>query len=120
MRQRFALTLWYAGWPVRQALLLPIRLYRLTFAHIVGGNCRFYPSCSAYAYTAIERNGAGRGIVLTMWRVLRCSPLSAGGVDHPPEGPTWRALHALEGPEVGEGSTSTPRAAASAGAEVPA
>ena len=93
MKQRFAMTLWFAGWPIRQALLLPIRVYRLTFSHVVGGNCRFYPSCSAYAFDAIERSGAVRGVALIAWRVLRCSPLSSGGVDHPPEGPTWRALH---------------------------
>src|SRR5262245_13833882 len=84
--------LWYAGWPVSQALLLPIRLYRLTVGKIVGGNCRFYPSCSAYAQTAIERCGAVRGSALTVWRILRCSPLSAGGVDHPPSPPAWRQV----------------------------
>jgi putative membrane protein insertion efficiency factor len=113
MRRRLTLALWYAGWPVRQALLLPIRLYRLTFSHVVGGNCRFYPSCSAYAFTAIERCGAVRGVGLTAWRVLRCSPLSAGGVDHPPEGPAWRVLHRHDD-ERSSGSSSRPVARTSA------
>ena len=113
MSQRFAVAMWYAGWPVRQALLLPIRLYRLTFSHIVGGNCRFYPSCSAYAFGAIERNGAVRGIGLTLWRVLRCSPLSSGGVDHPPEGPTWRSLHGHPEAEMLEERRATGAAPAS-------
>ena len=96
---------WAAGWPLRQALLLPISAYRASLGHVVGGNCRFYPSCSAYAELAIERSGALRGLVLTIWRVLRCSPLSSGGVDYPPEGAVWRSLHAglpAEAPSRGE------------------
>jgi putative membrane protein insertion efficiency factor len=88
-----ARALWYAGWPARQTLILPIRLYRWTLAGVFGGNCRFYPSCSGYAMLAIERSGAVRGVAFAVWRVLRCSPLSDGGVDHPPIGRTWRALH---------------------------
>jgi putative membrane protein insertion efficiency factor len=75
-----------AGWPVRSALLLVIRVYRLTLGYVIGGNCRFYPSCSAYSELAIARCGAVRGTALAVWRVLRCSPLSAGGVDRPPGG----------------------------------
>ena len=88
---------WHAGWPVRQALLLPIRAYRLTVGKLVGGNCRFYPSCSAYAEGAIERAGAVRGSALVIWRLLRCSPLSSGGIDHPPVGRTWLELHGEDG-----------------------
>ncbi len=84
---------WHAGWPVRQMLLLPIRAYRLTVGKLLGGNCRFYPSCSAYAQEAIERAGAVRGSAFAIWRLLRCSPLSAGGIDHPPVGRTWLELH---------------------------
>jgi len=50
----------------------------------MGGNCRFYPSCSAYAEMAVAGQGAVRGTALTVWRVLRCSPLTRGGVDVPP------------------------------------
>ena len=101
-----ARALWHAGWPARQALILPIRLYRWTLAGVFGGNCRFYPSCSAYATLAIERNGVLRGVALAVWRVLRCSPLCEGGVDHPPTGLTWRALHPGH-PEVAEASRRT-------------
>jgi len=61
-----------------------IRLYRLTLGGIVGGRCRFYPSCSEYAEEAVREVGALRGSMFAAWRVLRCSPLSAGGVDRPP------------------------------------
>lgn len=72
------------GWPVRAALLVGIRLYRLTLGPVLGGQCRFHPSCSAYAEEAIRELGWVRGVGLAVWRVLRCSPLSRGGVDYPP------------------------------------
>jgi len=96
MNERLSLLLWYAGWPLRQVLLLPIKLYRATASRILGDRCRFYPSCSAYAQASIARAGAIRGLGLTIWRVLRCSPLTAGGVDHPPVGRTWSRLHPHE------------------------
>lgn len=74
-----------AGAPVRMALIVCIRLYRLTLGRVLGGQCRFHPSCSVYAEHAIRGVGAARGSALAIWRVLRCSPLSAGGVDNPPE-----------------------------------
>jgi putative membrane protein insertion efficiency factor len=72
------------GWPVRTLLLALVRGYRLTLGQATGGRCRFYPSCSAYAEEAIQELGWVRGVGLTLWRVLRCSPLSSGGVDYPP------------------------------------
>ncbi|HXF56641.1 MAG TPA: membrane protein insertion efficiency factor YidD [Actinomycetota bacterium] len=72
------------GWPVRATLLLGIRVYRLTLGPVLGGQCRFHPSCSAYAEEAIRELGWARGGALAAWRVLRCSPLSRGGVDYPP------------------------------------
>jgi uncharacterized protein len=76
--------LWIVGWPVRFVLLSLVRLYRLTLGQVVGGGCRFYPSCSAYAEQAIAEVGALRGTAFAVWRILRCSPLSKGGVDYPP------------------------------------
>jgi putative membrane protein insertion efficiency factor len=76
--------MWIAGWPVRTTLLVLVRVYRVTLGQVVGGGCRFYPSCSGYAEQAIRDLGAVRGTALTVWRVLRCSPLSMGGVDYPP------------------------------------
>ena len=82
--------MWAAGWPARTCLVALVRLYRLTLGRAIGGRCRFYPSCSAYAEEAIRNVGVIRGSALVGWRVLRCSPLSAGGVDHPPQPPRWR------------------------------
>ena len=75
---------WAAGWPLRAVLVLLIRVYRLTLGQVIGGSCRFYPSCSAYAEQAVRELGAVRGTALTVWRILRCSPLTAGGVEYPP------------------------------------
>ncbi len=44
-------------------------------------NCKFYPTCSEYTKQAIEKYGAGKGICLGIWRILRCNPFSKGGYD---------------------------------------
>jgi putative membrane protein insertion efficiency factor len=84
-------SLWVAGAPARLVLIALIRLYRLTLGQMVGGGCRFHPSCSHYAEEAIRNTGVLRGSALGTWRVLRCSPLSKGGVDYPPQPLTWRS-----------------------------
>jgi uncharacterized protein len=70
---------------MKKALLIAVRMYQVWLGPLVGGMCRFYPSCSHYAAEAIERHGAGRGTALAIRRVLRCHPFSAGGVDLVPE-----------------------------------
>ncbi|CAN5152487.1 membrane protein insertion efficiency factor YidD [soil metagenome] len=75
---------WILGWPARALLLCLISVYRVSLSGAMGGRCRFHPSCSEYAREAIRNVGALRGSALSLWRVARCSPLSAGGVDRPP------------------------------------
>ncbi|HEX2267332.1 MAG TPA: membrane protein insertion efficiency factor YidD [Actinomycetota bacterium] len=76
---------WWAGAPVRAALIGLIRLYRVTVGQVLlGGQCRFYPSCSSYAEAAIRELGWIRGCGLSIWRIARCNPFNAGGVDYPP------------------------------------
>lgn len=48
------------------------------------GRCRFYPTCSAFAREAFEKHGAARGMLLTIKRLSRCHPWSAGGCDFVP------------------------------------
>jgi hypothetical protein len=67
-----------------RALLLLIEAYRWTLAPLLGGHCRFVPSCSVYAQEAIRRHGAARGLRLTMMRLLRCHPFRPGGLDPVP------------------------------------
>lgn len=52
-------------------------------AHSPGG-CRFVPTCSEYAAIAIATHGPLRGSGLAIWRLLRCHPFSAGGLDNVP------------------------------------
>ena len=70
---------------MRKVLLWLIRVYQLLLSPWMGQHCRFYPSCSRYAYEAIERHGAGKGMWLALRRVLRCHPWHPGGVDPVPE-----------------------------------
>ena len=70
--------------PAARALMLATRAYQLGLAPVLGGQCRFVPSCSAYAMEAFATHGAMRGTVLAGARVLRCSPFCAGGHDPVP------------------------------------
>jgi len=73
-----------AGAPIRALLIGAIRLYRGTLSGLLGGQCRFEPSCSVYAEEAIRNRGAVRGSVLAVWRVLRCNPFGRPGLDPAP------------------------------------
>lgn len=65
-------------------LILLIRVYQRLVSPALPPSCRFYPSCSAYAVTAIERHGALRGSYLAARRLLRCHPFHPGGIDPVP------------------------------------
>jgi putative membrane protein insertion efficiency factor len=69
---------------MRRVLLTAIRLYQLTLASVLGGQCRFEPSCSHYASEAIERHGVIHGVRLAVWRILRCHPFARAGYDPVP------------------------------------
>jgi putative membrane protein insertion efficiency factor len=60
-------------------------VYQVFLSPFFGGACKFYPSCSNYAYQAIARHGARRGFVLAFGRLLRCRPFSKGGFDPVPD-----------------------------------
>ncbi len=66
---------------VRHIAVLPIRAYQRVLSPAFGQRCKYYPSCSEYAAQAIDRYGILRGLVLAGWRLLRCNPWSAGGLD---------------------------------------
>ncbi|HVZ74698.1 MAG TPA: membrane protein insertion efficiency factor YidD [Polyangia bacterium] len=55
---------------------------------LVGPSCRFEPTCSAYAEDALHVHGVGRGLRLTVWRLLRCQPFARGGLDPVPPPPS--------------------------------
>jgi len=61
-----------------------IRLYQVVLSPLLGQRCRYYPSCSRYSLEVIRVHGPFKGLALTVWRVLRCNPWSAGGIDQVP------------------------------------
>ena len=63
-----------------------VRFYRKYLSGLKATpTCRFHPTCSAYALEAFEKRGFFAGLALTLWRILRCSPLSPAGYDPVPE-----------------------------------
>lgn len=58
-------------------------VYQKTLRRVLGGQCRFVPSCSEYFVLAVEKYGPWRGTAKGVWRILRCHPFNAGGVDWP-------------------------------------
>ncbi|WP_210418638.1 membrane protein insertion efficiency factor YidD [Aliikangiella coralliicola] len=62
-----------------------IKIYQKTLSLFIGGECRFYPTCSNYSIEAIRKHGSFKGSWLTIKRISRCHPLNPGGVDEVPE-----------------------------------
>jgi putative membrane protein insertion efficiency factor len=65
-------------------LIGAVKFYRLMLSPWLGSACRFEPTCSAYALTALETHGASTGAYLSARRLLRCHPWCAGGCDPVP------------------------------------
>ncbi len=72
---------------MKRVLLSLIRFYRKHISPHTPPACRFQPTCSQYALTAIERFGALKGSFLALKRLLRCNPFCKGGYDPVPEDP---------------------------------
>jgi uncharacterized protein len=68
----------------RLLAIFGVRVYQVLLSPLLGGSCRYYPSCSAYAIEALERHGAARGSWLAIRRIGRCHPFRPGGYDPVP------------------------------------
>lgn len=66
---------------MRKIALFLIRVYQRLFSPLLGHNCRFYPTCSAYTHEAIKKYGLLKGVLLGGKRLLKCHPFHSGGVD---------------------------------------
>jgi len=79
---------------VQKALAAPLigllLFYQRVISPMTPPTCRYYPSCSQYALTAIQRFGPIKGTWLAVRRLLRCHPWTPGGVDHVPPAPAAR------------------------------
>ncbi|MDW3223021.1 MAG: membrane protein insertion efficiency factor YidD [Paracoccaceae bacterium] len=68
-----------------RVLSIPVYAYRLFFSPWVGHNCRYQPTCSAYALEALQKHGGVKGGLLTLKRLLRCHPWGSDGYDPVPK-----------------------------------
>jgi len=70
---------------MKKIALFFIRFYQMAISVHFPPVCRYYPSCSAYAYEAVNKHGFLRGCLLAVRRILRCHPFRRGGYDPVPE-----------------------------------
>ena len=78
---------------MKKILLLFIRAYSYAVSPLLGANCRFHPTCSAYAMEALNRHGAAKGLFLALARVLKCHPWHRGSLHDPvPPAVDWPGL----------------------------
>lgn len=84
-------TRWWANWSViasdvvRGTALFCLAVYRSTLSGLVGGVCRFEPSCACYAQQAFQTHSVAQAFGLTLRRLLRCRPLGPFGYDPVPQ-----------------------------------
>lgn len=66
---------------LKKSLILLIDFYSYAISPYLGSNCRYYPSCSVYAKEAVVKKGVILGLLMAVYRILRCNPFSKGGFD---------------------------------------
>ena len=91
---------WLVGAPIRLTLIGLIRLYRVTLSGWLGGQCRYFPTCSHYAEASIRSRGPAVGGALALWRILRCNPFGAGGLDPAPAPRVYDAIISQPAPGI--------------------
>ncbi|WP_295790941.1 membrane protein insertion efficiency factor YidD [uncultured Microbacterium sp.] len=80
-RSRLARIAWVVALLPRNACVVVLRAYRAVISPLYGNVCRYHPSCSRYALEAIQQYGVVRGTAMGAWRIVRCNPWAAGGID---------------------------------------
>nr|WP_268761629.1 membrane protein insertion efficiency factor YidD [Caldanaerobius fijiensis] len=66
---------------IKRIVLLLIRFYQIYISPIRPGKCRFRPTCSQYTLEAVQKYGVAKGLIMGLWRILRCNPFCKGGYD---------------------------------------
>ena len=75
---------------MKHVLIAMVRGYQVALSPVMGGACRFEPSCSNYMIEALTVHGAVKGTLLGLWRILRCHPFGKHGYDPVPAKPLPR------------------------------
>ena len=66
---------------MKRLLLWLLDLYKHRISPALPQRCKYYPTCSNYAVEAVKELGPVKGTIVAAWRVMRCNPLSNGGID---------------------------------------
>ena len=66
---------------ISTSLIIAVRGYQKSLGSLIGGRCRYLPTCSDYFIGAVEKYGAFKGGIKGVWRILRCHPFAKGGFD---------------------------------------
>lgn len=83
-RSKMGRLLYTMGLPLTWALVLPILFYQKCITPFTPPSCRFTPTCSEYARQALLKYGPIKGLLLALWRILRCNPWGGSGYDPVP------------------------------------
>lgn len=75
---------------MKKLLLLLIKAYQTGISAYTPASCIYSPVCSNYAQQALVRHGLVKGVLLAIWRILRCNPLQLGGLDPVPAPGMWK------------------------------
>ena len=75
---------------MKALLIAAVRGYQVVLSPVMGGACRFEPSCSNYMIEALNVHGAIKGTLLGLWRILRCHPWGSYGYDPVPAKGRWK------------------------------
>lgn len=71
----------HKGLLMSRVLILMVYAYRVTLGPVLGGHCRFQPTCSQYMIDAVNRHGPWRGLWRGLKRIGKCHPLGGSGYD---------------------------------------
>ncbi len=74
---------------LKKIFIAPIKFYKKFISPLLGNHCRYLPTCSEYMMQAIKIHGVVKGLILGIWRILRCNPWAKGGYDPVPPKGMW-------------------------------
>lgn len=70
---------------MRNIPIFLIKVYKKVISPLFPPRCKYYPTCSNYSIEAFRKHGFFKGLIFSIWRLLRCNPFSKGGIDYVPD-----------------------------------